>query len=77
MRIVIQWEAAKKDYTVTEEFGIKHNLTETHNRWKNTQLYSWKHEQVYDVLDKHLFMLGQHLPVPRHNSQTHTKRIIC
>ena len=57
MRVVIHWEQAKKDYTVTEEFGIEHNLTETHNRWKSAQLYSWKHEQVYDVLDKHLFML--------------------
>jgi hypothetical protein len=57
MRVVIQWEVLKEDFTVTEEFGIKHNLTETHNRWRNTQLFSWKHEQVYDVLDKHLFML--------------------
>lgn len=57
MRVVIQWEVPNDDFTVTEKFGIKHNLTETHDRWKSAQLYSWKHEQVYDVFDKQLFML--------------------
>ena len=58
MRVVIHWSITKNNHTVTEEFGIKHNLIETHNRWKNAQLYSWRHSQVYDVLDKELFFLA-------------------